>query len=176
MIIKPLENLNTAILDISKNDSTSDIIEKTSNDEIGKLVDSFNGYIGKLKAGYEEDAKVIEEVDSVIEKVNNGFYVYKIEKTSSNQQVMKLRNSINSMILKTNENLTNLNNILMQYGTSDFTPNLKLLESSKASGIIFFCCCWCSCCFCCYRCSSSSASSKASCYSSNISSCRSNNS
>ena len=136
MIIKPLENLNTAILDISKNDSTSDIIEKTSNDEIGKLVDSFNGYIGKLKAGYEEDAKVIEEVDSVIEKVNNGFYVYKIEKTSSNQQVMKLRNSINSMILKTNENLTNLNNILMQYGTSDFTPNLKLLESSKASGII----------------------------------------
>jgi methyl-accepting chemotaxis protein len=136
MIIKPLNNLNTAILDISTNNSTSDIIKKTSNDEIGKLVDSFNGYIGKLKAGYEEDAKVIEEVDSVIEKVNNGFYVYKIEKTSSNQQVMKLRDSINSMISKTNENLTNLNNILMQYGTSDFTPNTKLLESSKASGII----------------------------------------
>ena len=113
MIIKPLENLNDAILDISSNNSSSDIIEKTSNDEIGHLVDSFNGYVSKLKAGYEEDSKVIEEVDSVIEKVNNGFYVYKIEKTSSNAQVMKLRDSINSMISKTNDNLTNLNNILM---------------------------------------------------------------
>ena len=136
MIIKPLENLNDAILDISSNNSSSDIIEKTSNDEIGHLVDSFNGYVSKLKAGYEEDSKVIEEVDSVIEKVNNGFYVYKIEKTSSNAQVMKLRDSINSMISKTNENLTNLNNILMQYGNSDFTPNSKITESSKANGII----------------------------------------
>ena len=136
MIIKPLENLNDAILDISSNNSSSDIIEKTSNDEIGHLVDSFNGYIGKLKAGYEEDSKVIEDVDAVIEKVNNGFYVYKIEKTSSNAQVMKLRDSINSMISKTNENLTNLNNILMQYGNSDFTPNDKIIESSKANGII----------------------------------------
>ena len=136
MIIKPLENLNDAILDISSNNSSSDIIEKTSNDEIGHLVDSFNGYVSKLKAGYEEDSKVIEEVDSVIEKVNNGFYVYKIEKTSSNAQVMKLRDSINSMISKTNDNLTNLNNILMQYGNSDFTPNSKIAESSKANGII----------------------------------------
>ena len=92
--------------------------------------------MSKLKAGYEEDSKVIEEVDSVIEKVNNGFYVYKIEKTSSNAQVMKLRDSINSMISKTNDNLTNLNNILMQYGNSDFTPNSKITESSKANGII----------------------------------------
>ena len=136
MIIKPLENLNDAILDISSNNSSSDIIEKTSNDQIGHLVDSFNGYVSKLKAGYEEDSKVIEEVDSVIEKVNNGFYVYKIEKTSSNAQVMKLRDSINSMISKTNDNLTNLNNILMQYGNSDFTPNSKITESSKANGII----------------------------------------
>ena len=136
MIIRPLGDLNNAILDMTNNDSSSNTIKKTSNDEIGELVDSFNGYIGKLKEGYEEDAKVIEEVDSVIEKVNNGFYVYKIEKTSSNQQVMKLRNSINSMISKTNENLTNLNNILMQYGTSDFTPNDEIIKSSKASGII----------------------------------------
>ena len=136
MIIKPLDDLNSAILDISSNNSSRESIEKISDDEIGHLVDSFNGYIGKLKAGYEEDVKVIEEVDSVIEKVNNGFYVYKIEKTTSNVQVMKLRDSINSMISKTNENLTNLNNILMQYGNSDFTPNSKIAESSKASGII----------------------------------------
>jgi methyl-accepting chemotaxis protein len=136
MIIRPLENLNNAILDISSNDSKTDIIDKISNDEVGKLVDSFNGYITKLKAGYDEDSLVISEVDSVIAKVNNGFYVYKIEKTSSNQQVMKLRDSINSMISKTNENLNNLNNILIQYGNSDFTANSKSSESLKANGVI----------------------------------------
>ena len=136
MIINPLNNLNNAIVDITTNDNKNDSILKTSNDEIGKLVDSFNGYIDKLKAGYAEDTEVIKEVDSVIEKVNNGFYVYKIEKTSSNEQIMRLRNSINSMISRTNENLTNLNTILMQYGNSDFTPNTKIIESSKANGII----------------------------------------
>jgi methyl-accepting chemotaxis protein len=136
MIIRPLDDLNNAILDIGSKDSSSDEIKKTSDDEIGKLVDSFNGYIGKLKAGYIEDSKVIEEVDSVIEKVNNGFYVYKIEKTSSNPQIMKLRDSINSMITRTNENLTTLNNILMKYGKSDFTPDSTSLESLKVNGII----------------------------------------
>ena len=136
LIIKPLEELNDAILDIGSNDSSSDAIKKVSNDEIGKVVDSFNGYIGKLKDGYEEDSKVIADVDSVISKVNNGFYVYKIEKTSSNPQIMKLRDSINSMITRTNENLTTLNNILMKYGKSDFTPDSTSLESLKVNGII----------------------------------------
>jgi len=136
MIIRPLEDLNYAILDISSTNSGSDEIKKTSNDEIGKLVDSFNGYINKLKFAYEEDSKVIQNVDDVIAKVNNGFYVYKIEKTSSNPQVMKLRDSINSMISKTNDNLNNLNNILMQYGKSDFTPDTSSLESLKVNGII----------------------------------------
>ena len=97
-IIRPLENLNNAIIDISEGTNQADRIEKKSNDEIGKLVDSFNGYIHKLRDGYEEDSKVIANVDEVIEKVINGFYVYKIEKTSSNPQIRKLRDSINSMI------------------------------------------------------------------------------
>ena len=56
--------------------------EKKSNDEIGKLVDSFNGYIAKLRAGYDEDSKSYRECWPSYKKVINGFYVYKIEKTS----------------------------------------------------------------------------------------------
>ena len=135
-IINPLENLNKAIINISNSKSNTDIIDKKSDDEIGKLVDSFNSYIGNLKAGYEEDAKVIKEVDSVIEKVNNGFYVYRVNKTSSNPQIMKLRDSINSMIEKTNENLVNLNNILIDYGNSNFISNSETIKSSEVNGII----------------------------------------
>ena len=135
-IIKPLENLNNAIIDISEGTTQADRIEKKSNDEIGKLVDSFNGYITKLKDGYEEDAKVIENVDEVIEKVINGFYVYKIEKTSSNPQIKKLRDSINSMIDRTNENLVALNNVLIEYGNSNFNVDDSKLNTSKVNGVI----------------------------------------
>ena len=135
-IIRPLENLNNAIIDISEGTNQADRIEKKSNDEIGKLVDSFNGYIHKLRDGYEEDSKVIANVDEVIEKVINGFYVYKIEKTSSNPQIKKLRDSINSMIDRTNENLVNLNNILIEYGNSNFNLTDSKIETSKVNGII----------------------------------------
>ena len=135
-IIKPLENLNSAIIDIKEGTNQADKIEKKSNDEIGQLVDSFNGYITKLKDGYEEDSKVIENVDEVIEKVINGFYVYKIEKTSSNPQIKKLRDSINSMIDRTNENLVALNSVLIEYGNSNFNVDDSKLNTSKVNGVI----------------------------------------
>nr|WP_323596206.1 cache domain-containing protein [Aliarcobacter butzleri] len=135
-IIKPLTNINEAIVDMTDGKGNADHIDKKSNDEIGKLTDSFNNYIKKLKSGYMEDAKVIENVDEVIEKVINGFYVYKVEKTSSNPQIEKLRNSINSMIEKTNQNLLGLNNILIDYGSSNFSLNDSKIDTSKVGGIV----------------------------------------
>jgi methyl-accepting chemotaxis protein len=135
VIIKPLDNLNKAITDMCDPESKAKEIKKHSNDEVGNLVDSFNGYIRKLRDGVEEDAKVIEEVDEVISKVNNGFYVYKVEKNSMNPHIQELKNSINSMIEKTNENLTVLNNTLLRYGSSDFTID-KDKGTSEVSGII----------------------------------------
>ena len=135
-IVKPIDNLNSAVLKMSEENSASNLIEKKSEDEFGVLVDSFNKYIKKLKDGFEEDAKVIEEVDDVITKVNNGFYVYKIEQNSSNPQIRKLRDSINSMIDKTNENLMNLNNILIQYGSSNFSVSGDVRKATQVGGII----------------------------------------
>ena len=134
-IITPLSNLNKTIEEMSNPDSNIQEIEKSSNDEVGKLVDSFNAYIRKLREGVESDAVVIAEVDEVISKVNKGFYVYKVEKDSINPQIQQLKNSINSMIEKTNENLTVLNNTLLRYGNSDFTVE-KNVDSSEISGIV----------------------------------------
>jgi methyl-accepting chemotaxis protein len=134
-IIKPIDNLKRAVDDITNSKNTAKEIQKISDDEIGSLVDSFNAYVNKLKDGYEQDAKVIEEVDSVIEKVNAGFYIYKINKTSDNPQIMRLRDSINTMIEKTNDNLTKLNNVLIEYGNSNFTSNDNV-RGDQVNGII----------------------------------------
>jgi len=134
-IIKPLSFLNETIKNMNNPGSDIKEIEKSSDDEVGELVDSFNGYIRKLREGIESDAIVIAEVDEVISKVNKGFYVYKVEKNSINPQVQDLKNSINSMIEKTNENLTILNNTLLRYGNSDFTVDSNN-NSSEISGIV----------------------------------------
>ncbi|QKF72557.1 Cache sensor-containing MCP-domain signal transduction protein [Aliarcobacter faecis] len=135
-LIRPLEDLDEAIIKIKNKDGTTDHIEKKSNDEIGKVVDSFNLYIASLKDAYIEDSKVIENVEQIIDKVINGFYVYKVEATSSNPQIIKLRDSINTMIERTNQNLVGLNNILIEYGNSNFAISDSKIDTSKVNGII----------------------------------------
>ena len=134
IIIRPLDELNEAIIDMSSN-TTNNLIEKKSSDEIGQVVDSFNAYIKKLQDGYEEDAKVIAEVENVIQKVKNGFYVYRVEKDSSNPQIQQLKNSINSMLESTSSNLEEINSILLDYGNSNFDYKAKTNHKSS-NGII----------------------------------------
>ncbi len=86
--------------------------------------------------GYIEDGKVIENVDEVIDKIAQGFYVYKIEKTSSNPQIQRLRDSINHMIERTNENLVSLNNTLIEYGNSNFKDVDSKLDTTKVNGVM----------------------------------------
>ncbi|MGJ0323428.1 cache domain-containing protein [Aliarcobacter cryaerophilus] len=135
-IIRPLDELDIAIKDIASGNEQADRINKKSDDEIGKIVDSFNEYISKLKKGYIEDGKVIENVDEVIDKIAQGFYVYKIEKTSSNPQIQRLRDSINHMIERTNENLVSLNNTLIEYGNSNFQGVDSKIDTTKVNGVM----------------------------------------
>ena len=133
-ISRPLEDLELAINNISL-DSLDNKIHKQANDEVGNVIDSFNNYLQKLQIIAKEDSKVIEEVEDVIQKVNNGFYVYKVQHNSSNPQVQKLKNSINSMIFQTNEKLEEINSQLLEYGKSNFDTRVSSrLESSN--GII----------------------------------------
>ena len=48
-IIRPLDELDRAINEIASGNEQTDRINKKSDDEIGKIVDSFNEYISKLR-------------------------------------------------------------------------------------------------------------------------------
>ncbi len=136
-IINPLSNLIKAIDDVANDTSNQkNQIVKNSDDEIGKVVDSFNAYIKKLQDGYDEDAKVIAEVEDVIRKVNNGFYVYKVEKKSSNPLVQELKQSINLMIEGTNQKLEEINNILIEYGNCNFDYKFDDRKHDSSYGIV----------------------------------------
>ncbi len=135
VIIRPIEDLKEAVEYLGSGNDRRERIRKTNDDEIGSLVDAFNGYVDNLKAGYAQDALVIEEVEDVIRKIKNGFYVYKVEKTSKNPTIQKLRESINSMIDSTNDKLEDINNVLLEYGDSNFDSSLTAAKKGS-NGII----------------------------------------
>jgi len=135
IIIGPIENLKEAVEYLGSGNDSGERIRKINDDEIGSLVDAFNGYVDKLRDGYAQDALVIEEVEDVIRKIKNGFYVYKVEKTSNNPTIQKLRESINSMIDSTNDKLEDINNVLLEYGDSNFDSSLTAAKKGS-NGII----------------------------------------
>jgi methyl-accepting chemotaxis protein len=120
-VVSPLEELNQAVINLSKNKGTSgDVIKKVNDDEIGKIIDSFNGYLQMLRDNAKQDEVVIKEVEEVISKVNNGFYAYRVHATSNNPLVEELRTSINSMIEKAYSNLAQINANLVEYVKSNY--------------------------------------------------------
>ncbi len=136
-IISPLTDLKEAINElVDSKDNKRRTINKHSNDEVGDVVDSFNAYILKLDKIAKQDELVIAEVEDVIQKVNNGFYVYKVHSNSENMLVDKLKNSINSMIDQTNVRLKQINDTLLEYGNSDFSNKNIQDEKNFANGIV----------------------------------------
>jgi methyl-accepting chemotaxis protein len=132
-VVSPLEELDDAIQNlISSKGTIKGNIKKANDDEIGKIVDSFNGYLNLLNENAKQDEVVIKEVEEVISKVNNGFYAYRVHATSNNPLVEELRVSINSMIDRAYTNLSQINANLVEYVKSNY--NLQTNTQDDHSG------------------------------------------
>jgi methyl-accepting chemotaxis protein len=135
-VVSPLEELDDAVQKLIHNKgNVKGTIQKANDDEIGKIVDSFNGYLNLLNDNAKKDEEVIKEVEEVISKVNNGFYAYRVHASSNNPLVEELRVSINAMIDKAYNNLSQINANLVEYVKS----NYKLETNTKddhSGGII----------------------------------------
>ena len=65
--------------------------------------------MNKVRDGLKQDAIVIEEANDIIEKTSNGFFVYKVNSTASNEHVEDLKKIKNLMIERTKETLDKIN-------------------------------------------------------------------
>ena len=118
---------------LNKEIDTVNDIKIMVNDEIGQMAKVVNENISKTQNLIEQDKKVIDEIDNVIEKVNNGFFQFTIKQSTQNQQVEELKNKINSMIVSIKDYLDIFNTALTEYGNSNFSykiPNDKSLNGS----------------------------------------------
>jgi methyl-accepting chemotaxis protein len=123
-IIAPINRFQNGLLSFFKylNKESNEVLhlDDTNSDEIGAMSKVVNENISKTKSLIEQDTKLILEVEDVLEKVNNGFYMYQVKGTTANASVESLKNTLNNMIQQTNEKIDTLVMVLGQYGESKF--------------------------------------------------------
>jgi len=122
---KPIKNLKCGFENLLHSNDTNIILNVESNDEIGEVANLFNSYMSKIREGLKQDEIVIDEVNSVIEKTANGFFVYKVQNSASNHHIEDLKNKLNFMIERIKETLEKINYTLKHYAESKYDHILK---------------------------------------------------
>ena len=137
IIIKPLTRFQEGLISFFKylNKESNDVIplDDSSSDEIGNMSKVVNVNIIKTKSLIDQDTKLIKEVEDVIEKVNNGFYMYQVKGKTENQGVESLKNTLNNMIKQTNEKISIIVAALGQYGESHFDYEIPKRDDMNGS-------------------------------------------
>ena len=130
-ISRALSTLNLAIQDLIKTKDISTRIKINSKDEVAQVSESFNEYLESLEDGIREDNKLIEEAQSVMTRVGNGWYSETIDNSTSNQSLNNFKNSVNDMIKATKANFNLINERLEEYSNYNYTNELKMLNIEK---------------------------------------------
>ena len=136
IIIKPLNELNKAITDISQTSDASSRVFVERNDEIGKVATNFNTYLGKIEEGINQDGKVIEEAIDIVHKAKEGFYTYDIKEKANSKQVEQLKDELNEMLIVTRENITMITHALVQFGNAKYDYSIDAKSSGNIGSLI----------------------------------------
>ncbi len=136
IIIKPLQELDEAIISISKNSNTSARVSVERNDEIGKVANNFNKYLDNIEEGIKQDTKVIEEAIEIVHKAKDGFYTYEIKQKASSPQVEQLRVKVNEMLNVTQNNLALIVEALIQFGNAKYDYTINAKSSGNVGSLI----------------------------------------
>jgi methyl-accepting chemotaxis protein len=114
---------------ISKKKDDIDLKSIEGNDEFALLINTINQEVEKTKDFAKKDNLVLEEIDEVISRVENGFFTYNVTKEAGSDAVALLKDNVNNMINITKEKLDTLQDILEAYGQYHY--DFKLDESKR---------------------------------------------
>jgi methyl-accepting chemotaxis protein len=109
-------------------------MEVYGSDEFAQMTIEMNEGIEKTTYIIEQDKKVVQEIDDVMQKVGNGFFSYSIHEVGATTEVETLRQNINDMLKNTKVKLDNLNKYLDQYGKGNYKFRLSQDESRGMYG------------------------------------------
>jgi len=126
-IIKSLNTLEKSMENLASGNK-SEKINLSNNDETATIAKHFNTYMDNVEKGIAQDKIVINEVKSIIEKINAGIYNTKVHSHANSKEVEELVQALNGMIDKTSYNLQELSTALIAYGNSNFEYKIPKIE------------------------------------------------
>ncbi|MEA3384664.1 MAG: methyl-accepting chemotaxis protein [Campylobacterota bacterium] len=111
---------------LNKKSSNVNLIDLSSDDELGRMSKIINENILNTKKLIEEDNEVIRESEAVMTRVANGWLSQKITKNTSNQELNTLKNNINTMLDNMKGRFIQINEVLEVYTKADYRQTLEL--------------------------------------------------
>jgi len=132
-ILKNLETFKQGLNDFFsyavREKKSMSLMEVHGKDEFAQMTKEMNIGIEKTRFIIEQDKKVVQEIDDVMNKVDIGFFSYTIHEKGATNEVEELRQNINTMLKDTKIKLDNMNKVLSQYGKGVY--NYKLSEEER---------------------------------------------
>ncbi len=133
-IFLKLTKLNCAVENLLTSQDTSSRIEVSSEDEIGVISQNFNDYLQTIQNGIDKDTLFVQDVQSVMDRVKNGWFSQKVEANSSNPILTQLKETINQSLDNLKTNFIIMANIISQYASHNYTKSLKI-DNIEPNGI-----------------------------------------
>jgi hypothetical protein len=105
-------------------------------DEFAILINTINKEVIKTKEIAQKDNIVLNEIDSVIHRVENGFFTYNVQAEAGSDAVSLLKQNVNNMINTTKEKLDTPGLILEAYGKYQYDFKLSKKQRKGMAGNI----------------------------------------
>ncbi len=135
IVKNPLEKFRVGLSSffnyLNKESSEVESININTSDEFGEMAKAVNENIIKTKTLIERDEALINEAKSTMERVKHGWYSQNIDATTTNQSLEEFKNGVNDMIRATKKHFVDMNVVLEEYATYNYTNELKLEDIEK---------------------------------------------
>ena len=120
---------------INRDKSNTDLLDESSNDELGQMAKVVNENIKRTQHSIEEDNQFILNTQEIMRKMTNGYLNVRIEAQTSNENLKNLKDTINGALSQLEERMGTLNHILDKYSNYDYTP--EVIVSGFENGSTF---------------------------------------
>ncbi len=133
-VLNPIKILSSGLNDffsfLKKEVHTSKPINITSKDEFGEITSVINSNISTIQEGIDEDTKLLANITDVAEKIKEGSLSNRVEVSTSNELLIKLKQVLNDMLDNMQnligKDINSLNTLLDTYANYDFTAKIDI--------------------------------------------------
>ena len=120
---------------LNREKESVELLDDSTDDELGKMSKVINKNIIRTKESLEEDNLFLNDTENVMKRVADGIFSIHIETSTSNPSLEKLKQSVNYALENLQNRFNSINKILERYANYDYTTRLEISGIAKDSDL-----------------------------------------